>query len=83
MSSAWAFCVGALLPLIAVLIAPVALRIPVTVVAVLLALVVTGVVSAALGGRRKTVRHFAISSVAAWPSRSPTLIGHLVGVAIA
>ena len=39
-----------LLPLIAILAPPTALRIPVTVVSVLAALVITGVVSARLGG---------------------------------
>ncbi|GMA86065.1 hypothetical protein GCM10025868_13150 [Angustibacter aerolatus] len=42
--------VGALLPLLAITLAPHALRVPVTFVAVLLALVVTGVASARLGG---------------------------------
>ncbi len=58
-SSAIAFTVGALLPLLAILLPPPALRIPVTVAAVLIALAVTGWISARLGGadaKRATVR---------------------------
>lgn len=57
-ASAVAFTVGALLPLAAVLL-PTAVRVPVTFVAVLIALAVTGAVSARLGGsnvRRAVVR---------------------------
>lgn len=53
LSSALSFTVGALLPLIAILVPPTTWRIPVTVVAVLLALVITGAVSAGLGGAPK------------------------------
>ncbi|SDC53386.1 VIT1/CCC1 transporter family protein [Rhodococcus tukisamuensis] len=49
-SSAVSFTLGALLPLIAVLLTPPTARIPVTVVAVLVALALTGSVSARLGG---------------------------------
>ncbi|MEV6275382.1 VIT family protein [Nocardia sp. NPDC051832] len=49
-SSAVSFTVGALLPLLAILLPPVHLRIPVTFVAVLIALALTGSVSARLGG---------------------------------
>ncbi|MER7763891.1 VIT family protein [Streptomyces sp. NPDC097619] len=45
-----AFTLGALLPLLAILLPPPGLRVPVTVVAVLLALALCGTVSAALGG---------------------------------
>lgn len=52
--AAWAsmaaFTVGALLPLLAIVLPPTLWRVPVTVVAVALALAVTGAVSAALGG---------------------------------
>lgn len=57
-ASAVSFTVGAVLPLLAVFL-PTALRVPVTVVAVLVALAVTGAVSARLGGsdvRRAVVR---------------------------
>ena len=61
--AAWAsmiaFTVGALLPLLAIVLPPVTWRVPVTVVAVVLALAFTGLVSARLGdadARRATVR---------------------------
>ncbi|AKS35316.1 VIT family protein [Mycolicibacterium goodii] len=53
MSSALAFTTGALLPLIAILVPPTTARVPVTVAAVLLALILTGAVSAGLGGAPK------------------------------
>jgi VIT1/CCC1 family predicted Fe2+/Mn2+ transporter len=48
-ASALAFTVGSLLPLIAILVPPPAVRVPVTFVVVVLALAVTGAVSARLG----------------------------------
>ena len=50
LSSAVAFTLGAVLPLLAILLPPPEWRVPVTFVAVLIALAVTGTVSAALGG---------------------------------
>ncbi len=50
LSSAIAFTLGALLPLLAILLPPPEWRVPTTFVAVLVALAVTGTVSAALGG---------------------------------
>ncbi len=50
LSSAVAFTVGALLPLLAILLPPPAWRVPVTFVAVLVALAITGWLSAKLGG---------------------------------
>jgi VIT1/CCC1 family predicted Fe2+/Mn2+ transporter len=49
-SSAISFTVGALLPLLAILLLPVTVRIPITFIAVLVALALTGFVSAKLGG---------------------------------
>ena len=49
-SSALSFTVGALLPMLAILLTPPAPRIPVTFVAVLIALGITGWISARLGG---------------------------------
>lgn len=49
-SSAVSFVLGAILPLAAILLPPVSARIPVTVCAVLVALALTGSVSARLGG---------------------------------
>ena len=82
LSSALAFSIGALLPLIAILAAPVALRIPVTVVAVLAALLITGAVSARLGGapkHRAALRNFVGGGLALAITYA---IGHLVGAAI-
>ena len=82
LSSALSFSVGALLPLIAILAAPIALRIPITVVAVLLALVITGAVSARLGGAPKSraaLRNFIGGGLALAVTY---LIGHLIGAAI-
>lgn len=50
LSSAIAFTLGALLPLLAILLPPPDWRVPVTFIAVLVALAVTGSVSARLGG---------------------------------
>jgi VIT1/CCC1 family predicted Fe2+/Mn2+ transporter len=83
LSSALSFSVGALLPLIAILAAPIALRIPVTVAAVLLALLVTGAVSARLGGAPQSpavLRNFVGGGLAL---AITYVIGHLVGAAIA
>ena len=83
LSSASSFTLGALLPLIAILLPSRAFQIPVTVAAVLVALVVTGMTSAALGGAPKgravtrNVVGGALALVATFA------IGHLVGAAIA
>jgi vacuolar iron transporter family protein len=82
LSSALSFGVGALLPLIAILVAPIALRIPITVAAVLLALVVTGALSARLGRAPKSravLRNFVGGGLAL---AITYLVGHLVGAAI-
>lgn len=52
-ASAVAFTIGALLPLATILLAPVEIRVPLTVVAVLVALAITGYVAAVLGGARR------------------------------
>ena len=82
LSSALSFTVGALLPLIAILLPPTTVRIPVTVAAVLIALVVTGAVSASLGGapkQRAITRNIIGGSLALGITYA---IGHLVGAAI-
>lgn len=82
-SSALSFAVGAMLPLVAILAPPTAWRIPVTVVAVLLALVLTGAVSAGLGGAPKS-RAVSRNVVGGGLALGITYaIGHLVGAAIA
>ena len=53
LSSAISFTLGALVPLFVILLPPPSMRVPVAFLAVLLALVVTGTVSAILGGARK------------------------------
>jgi len=76
------FAIGALLPLIAILAALIVLRIPVTIAAVLLALVIIGAVSAGLGGAPKhsaVLRNFVGGGLALAVTY---LIGHLVGAAI-
>jgi vacuolar iron transporter family protein len=58
-ASALSFISGALLPMLAILLPPAALRVPVTFAAVLIALALTGALSARLGGsnvRRAVVR---------------------------
>ncbi|MHA7283645.1 VIT1/CCC1 transporter family protein [Arthrobacter sp. TMS2-4] len=58
-ASAAAFAAGAVLPLLAILLPPAELRIPITFVAVLVALAITGAISAKVGGssrRRATIR---------------------------
>lgn len=83
LSSALSFTVGALLPLIAILAPPTTWRIPVTVVAVLLALVITGMVSAGLGGApkgRAVVRNVVGGVLALAITYA---IGHVVGAVIA
>jgi VIT1/CCC1 family predicted Fe2+/Mn2+ transporter len=51
--SAISFTIGALIPLIAILLPPADMRLPVAFISVLLALVLTGTLSAVLGGARK------------------------------
>ncbi|MGV9825139.1 VIT1/CCC1 transporter family protein [Gordonia sp. NPDC003429] len=83
LSSAVSFTVGALLPLIAILLPPTAWRIPVTFVAVIAALALTGAVGAVLGRSSpwrpmcRVVVGGAIAMVVTFA------IGHLVGHAVA
>lgn len=51
-SSAISFTIGALLPLLAILLSPAAVRVPITFIVVLLALVLTGSISARVGGSK-------------------------------
>ena len=53
LSSAISFTLGAVLPLVAILVPPAAFRVPVVFVAVIVALALTGTISAALGGVSK------------------------------
>jgi VIT1/CCC1 family predicted Fe2+/Mn2+ transporter len=82
LSSAVSFTMGALLPLLAILLPPPSARIPVTVVAVLIALAITGSSSALLGGanpRRAALRVTAGGAVA---MAITFAIGHLIGGAV-
>lgn len=74
-----AFLVGSVVPLLAIVSGPVGIRLPLTVVAVLAALVITGVVSARLGGAgpaRAIVRNVAVGSLAMGLTY---LVGSIVG----
>jgi vacuolar iron transporter family protein len=82
LSSALSFAIGAALPLTAILAPPAAWRIPITALAVLLALAITGAVSAALGGAprgRAVVRNVVGGGLAL---ATTDVVGHLIGAAI-
>ena len=81
-SSAISFVLGALLPLIAIVLPPAGLRVPVTVLAVLAALALTGAVSAALGGahRGRAVARVVLGGAAAMAVTYA--IGEVVGLAV-
>lgn len=53
LASAVAFTVGAILPMLTILLAPVEVRVPLTFIAVLLALALTGYLAAWIGGARR------------------------------
>jgi VIT1/CCC1 family predicted Fe2+/Mn2+ transporter len=79
LASAVAFTLGGLLPLLAILLLPSAIRIPVTFVAVLVALALTGATSARIGGSpvlRATIRVIVGGAVAL---AATYVIGHLLG----
>lgn len=81
-ASAVSFSLGAALPLLAILLPPAAWRIPVTVIAVLLALALTGWAGARLGGadsRRATVRVVVGGAIALVVTY---LIGRIFGSAV-
>jgi VIT1/CCC1 family predicted Fe2+/Mn2+ transporter len=74
-----AFIAGSVIPLVAIITTPLTIRLPLTVAAVLAALVVTGVVSARLGGARAlpaVIRNVAVGSLAMGLTY---LVGWLVG----
>ncbi len=81
-SSAISFTIGALLPLLAILLPPPSLRVPITFVAVLLALALTGWVSARLGGAtpRRAIYRVVIGGALAMAITFG--IGHLIGGAV-
>ncbi|ATL71601.1 hypothetical protein CRH09_07565 [Nocardia terpenica] len=80
-SSALSFTLGALLPLLAIL-TPASVRVPVTVIAVLVALALTGAIGARLGEApvgRATVRVLVGGALAMAITYA---VGHLVGMAV-
>ena len=82
LASLAAFVVGGVLPLVAVLVTPVAARVPVTVLAVLAALALTGVLAARLGRapvRAAVVRNLVGGGVAMAITFG---VGSLVGLAV-
>jgi len=79
-ASALAFFIGAALPMLAILLPPAAVRVPVTFAAVLIALAVTGATSARIGGSpwlRPTLRVVIGGALALGAT---FLIGNLLGV---
>lgn len=82
-SSAAAFVVGAILPLVAILVPPAAVRIPVAFVAVIVALALTGWLSAHLGGAAKRVAVIRLLAGGALAMAITFAIGHLLGVTVA
>ncbi|MCX2932497.1 VIT family protein [Mycobacterium sp. CVI_P3] len=81
-SSALAFTVGALLPLLAILLPPPSTRVPITFVAVLIALTVTGWLSARLGGANPQRAIYRVVIGGALAMAITFGIGHLVGGAV-
>lgn len=82
LASTLSFTAGSLIPLFAVVLAPAAIRVPVTFVAVIVALIITGSLSAYVGGagkRRATLRVL-IGGILAMAVTYG--IGRLVGLAI-
>lgn len=80
-ASASAFLLGGIIPLIAIIISPATLRFPVTFIAVVIALVVTGSVSAKIGGASilRAVTRVVVGGMIAMIVTN--LIGRLFGVA--
>lgn len=81
-ASALSFTCGALLPMLAILLPPAALRVPVAFVAVLIALALTGAVSARLGGSevRRAVLRVVVGGALGLALTYG--IGHLFGTAV-
>ena len=81
-SSAVSFTAGAILPLIAILVPPPSVRILVTVFAVLIALAITGWVSARLGGVNPVRPMLRVTVGGALAMAITFGIGHLVGATV-
>lgn len=78
-SSALAFIVGAAIPLIAIALPSTDIRVPVTFISVVFALVLTGTISAALGGARKSRAVLRVVLGGALAMVVTYGVGHLVG----
>ena len=81
-ASAIAFTLGSLLPLMAIVLPPVGARVPVTFAAVMIALAVTGAVSARLGSARRGPAVLRLVVGGALAMAVTFAIGQLVGSAI-
>ena len=79
-SSAISFVLGAALPLLAIVIPPASVRVPLTFVVVVLALILTGSISATVGGsgRRRAVRRIVLGGALAMIVTYS--VGQLVGM---
>jgi VIT1/CCC1 family predicted Fe2+/Mn2+ transporter len=78
-ASAVAFTIGAILPMLAILLPPPALRVPVTFVAVLVALAVTGAIGATIGGGSRVRASARVVVGGALALTATFLIGTLLG----
>ena len=82
-ASAFAFTLGALLPLLAMMLSPQGLRVPITVIAVLVALGAAGAASARVGGSSPRVAVLRIVIGGAAGLAFTYAVGHFFGTAIA
>jgi VIT1/CCC1 family predicted Fe2+/Mn2+ transporter len=82
-ASAFAFTLGALLPLLAMMLSPAGLRVPITVIAVLIALGIAGATSARIGGSPPRVAVLRIVIGGAAGLAFTYAVGHFFGTAIA
>lgn len=80
-ASAVAFTIGAILPMLAILLPPAGWRVPVTFVAVLVALAITGTTSASIGGSSKLRASVRIVVGGALALAATFVVGHLLGAA--
>jgi len=81
-ASALAFTLGAILPMLAILLPPVALRIPVTFAAVLLALAATGATGAKIGGSRVGLATLRVVIGGALALLATFAVGRLLGTTV-
>ncbi|MFD9680014.1 VIT family protein [Rhodococcus sp. NPDC059969] len=82
-SSAISFTIGAAIPLVAILVPPTGIRVPIAFFAVLIALALTGTISATLGGARKTRAVLRVAIGGALAMAVTYGVGQLVGTGLA